>query len=269
MAKLHELLAVEGQLKSQAQATRTELAATFKSKRHLFEEKVVTFHPSEENAEPTREQQSDLQSKVRDELRWIAGIWSKAIDASYQVAQANTRAFADVVLEDGTTLLAAVPATGLLELEKRVAEMETGRPEDKVSMVVFSGDLDRVLAAFVIATGAAAMGQKVDMYFTFWGLTAIKRRTDLAGKSLLQRMMAMMTPGSSQGLPVSRMYFRITGLGRGEQRFDEYALEPLLELMTAYERVWIVFAHAYRYPDAIRCQRLLVSAAALGPSADS
>jgi len=124
MAKLHELLAVEGQLKSQAEATRTELRNTFEKKRHLFEEKVVTFNSSDEGAEPVREQQSDLQSKVADELAWIAGIWQKAIDASYQVAQANTTAFADVILDDGTTLLTHVPATGLLELEKRAAEIE-------------------------------------------------------------------------------------------------------------------------------------------------
>ncbi len=123
MAKLHELLAVEGQLKGQAQSTRTELAATFKGKRHLFEEKVITFQPNEENAKEVREQQSDLQSQVRAELRWIAGIWSKAIDVSYAVAESNTAARADVVLEDGRVLLASVPATALLELEKRAAEI--------------------------------------------------------------------------------------------------------------------------------------------------
>ena len=123
MPKLHELLAVEGQLKGQAQATRTELRGTFEKKRHLFEEKRVTFNPAEEGAETVVEQQSDLQSKVTDELEWIAGIWSKAIDVSYRVAQANTEAFADVVLDDGTLLLARVPATALLELEKRAAEI--------------------------------------------------------------------------------------------------------------------------------------------------
>jgi peroxiredoxin family protein len=116
-------------------------------------------------------------------------------------------------------------------LEKRVAEMEAGRPEDKVSMVVFSGDLDRVLAAFVIATGAAAMGQKVDMYFTFWGLTAIKRRTDLAGKSLLQRMMAMMTPGSSETLPVSRMNWFGAGAKMLRMMMKERNVESLEDLM--------------------------------------
>ena len=124
MAKLHELLAVEGQLKTQAQTTRNELRNTFEKKRHLFEEKVVTFQSTEEGGGITKEQQSDLQSKVQTELEWIAGIWSKAIDASYLVAQANTTAFANVILDDGTLLLEKVPATGLLELEKRVSEIE-------------------------------------------------------------------------------------------------------------------------------------------------
>lgn len=123
MAKLHELLAVEGQLKGQAQATRTELASTFSKKRHLFEEKIVTFHPNTEGSQPVTEQQSDLQSKVRDELAWIADIWAKAIDVSFMVAEANTHAASDVILEDGTILLHDVPATALLELEKRGAEI--------------------------------------------------------------------------------------------------------------------------------------------------
>ena len=70
-------------------------------------------------------------------------------------------------------------------LEQRVAELEASRPDDRISLVVFSGDLDRILAAFIIATGAAAMGQQVDMYFTFWGLTALKTRTELTGKTLI------------------------------------------------------------------------------------
>ncbi len=123
MPKLHELLAVEGQLKGQAQATRTELMVSFDKKRHLFEEKVTTFIPSGEGAQPVQEQQSTLQSKVRDELDWISDIWKGAIDVSLQVADANTRAKGDVVLEDGTVLFADVPATALLELEKRAAEI--------------------------------------------------------------------------------------------------------------------------------------------------
>jgi peroxiredoxin family protein len=98
----------------------------------------------------------------------------------------------------------------LRDLEKRLSQVEERTPEDRVALVVFSGDLDKVLGAFVIATGAAAMGQQVSMFFTFWGLSVLKKETDFGDKTLFQRMMALMSPGSSKGLPVSRMnYFGV------------------------------------------------------------
>jgi peroxiredoxin family protein len=95
----------------------------------------------------------------------------------------------------------------LRELEKRLTYLEGQAAEDRVALVVFSGDLDRVLAAFIIATGAAAMGQQVSMFFTFWGLSVLKKDTQLSGKTLFQKMMALMSPGSSRNLPVSRMNY--------------------------------------------------------------
>jgi len=95
----------------------------------------------------------------------------------------------------------------LRNLEQRLAHVEGQVPEDRVALVVFSGTLDRVLAAFVIATGAAALGQEVSMFFTFWGLSVLKKDTQLSGKTLSQKMMALMTPGSSTSLPVSTMNY--------------------------------------------------------------
>ncbi|HET7599068.1 MAG TPA: DsrE/DsrF/DrsH-like family protein [Gemmatimonadales bacterium] len=115
-------------------------------------------------------------------------------------------------LETGSAEPAAVPAMEerVRRLEQRVAELEERAPEDRVALIVFSGDLDRVLAAFVIATGAAAMGQQVSMFFTFWGLGVLRKGTELSGKTLMQRMMAVMSPSSSERLPVSRMnYFGV------------------------------------------------------------
>ena len=98
----------------------------------------------------------------------------------------------------------------LRDLEKRLAHVEGQVADDRVALVVFSGDLDRVLAAFVIATGAAAMGQKVSMFFTFWGLSVLKKDSQLSGKTLFQKMMTLMSPGSSKSLPVSKMnYFGV------------------------------------------------------------
>ena len=67
-----------------------------------------------------------IQTTVQKELGWIKGHMAKALDASFQVAEANTKARADVVLEDdaGTVLLKDVPATALLELEKRAVEIQ-------------------------------------------------------------------------------------------------------------------------------------------------
>jgi peroxiredoxin family protein len=92
-------------------------------------------------------------------------------------------------------------------LVKRLEELEERAAEDKVAIVVFSGDLDRVLAAFVIATGAAAMGQQVSLFFTFWGLSVLKKSTEFSGKTLSQKAMALMSPGSTVELPVSKMNY--------------------------------------------------------------
>ena len=95
-------------------------------------------------------------------------------------------------------------------LEKRLRDVEERAPEDRVSLIVFSGDLDRVLAAFIIATGAATMGQQVSMFFTFWGLSVLRKDRQLSGKTIFQKMMALMSPRSSQRLPVSKMnYFGV------------------------------------------------------------
>lgn len=124
MAKLHEMLAVEGSLKSQADKTRGDLANTFEKKRHLFTESIVTFRPLAEGAPPVTEAQSTLNTTVPQELRWISDIWSKAIDGAYSIAEANTVARADVILDDGKVLLQAMPATALMELLKRAAEIQ-------------------------------------------------------------------------------------------------------------------------------------------------
>jgi peroxiredoxin family protein len=109
----------------------------------------------------------------------------------------------------------------LAEMEKRLAHVEGQMAEDRVALVVFSGDLDRVLAAFIIATGAAAMGQQVSMFFTFWGLSVLKKDKQLSGKSLFQKMMTLMSPGSSKSLPVSTMNYFGVGAKMLRSMMDE------------------------------------------------
>lgn len=79
---------------------------------------------------------------------------------------------------------------------------------DGASMVVFSGDLDRALASFIIAQGAAAMGKDVTMFFTFWGLNVI-RKPDApeVKKQGIEKMFGMMMPSHAGELPLSNMNF--------------------------------------------------------------
>lgn len=125
MAKLHELLAVESNLKSQAVKSTADLLNTFEKKKHHFGETLVTFIPNEEGKPESTESQLDLQTTVKKEIAWLSPFLVKAIDAGFQVDVANTFAKADVVLDDGYTVIADVPATSLLQLEKRINELHT------------------------------------------------------------------------------------------------------------------------------------------------
>lgn len=74
------------------------------------------------------------------------------------------------------------------------------------SMVVFSGDLDRALAALIIANGAASMGRKVTMFFTFWGLNILRKSNRVkVQKNLIEKMFGFMMPRGAGKLGLSRM----------------------------------------------------------------
>ncbi len=70
-------------------------------------------------------------------------------------------------------------------------------------------------------------------------------------------------PAFYSNLPGDDAYFRVSGMGLGRRRFDDYAMEPLLEAAEAYRRVWIAFAHEGKYPDAIRLRGSLEGASAV------
>jgi len=108
------------------------------------------------------------------------------------------------------------------EVERRVGDLRKELKEEldalrertvgnRATMVVFSGDLDRVMAALVIATGAASMGMEVSMFFTFWGLSVLKKERRLAGKNVLEKAFSVMTPAGIGGLGVSKMNFAGAG----------------------------------------------------------
>ena len=118
------------------------------------------------------------------------------------------------------------------ELEQKIAALRERTPDDRAALVVFSGDLDRVMAAFVIATGAAAAGLETSIFFTFWGLSALKKKgVRAAGKGFKQRMFELMTPTGTEGLGTSKLNFFGMGAMMLRSMMKEQGIASLEELM--------------------------------------
>jgi peroxiredoxin family protein len=78
--------------------------------------------------------------------------------------------------------------------------------QNRLCLIVFSGEMDKMLAAFVLATGAAASGMSVSMFFTFWATAALKKGGfQVKGKPLIERMFGWMMPSGLQNIPLSKM----------------------------------------------------------------
>ena len=93
-------------------------------------------------------------------------------------------------------------------------EQEKTTEKEKMTIVVFSGELDKALAAFIIATTGASMGMEVNMFFTFWGLNILKKNEGaLGGKGIMKKMLNFMNRGGSKRLKLSR--FHMFGMGTG------------------------------------------------------
>jgi peroxiredoxin family protein len=98
------------------------------------------------------------------------------------------------------------------DLKAQLDAMQNKTPSNKLSMIVFSGDLDKALAAFIIATGATAMGMEVVMFFTFWGTPILRAgNKNVGGKDMMGTMFGAMLPKGSEKVKLSQM--NMAGMG--------------------------------------------------------
>ncbi len=118
--RLHELLAIRTSLETQAGTTTNGLAATFEKKHHLFTGKVKSFTPNGEASATKVEEQLDIQTTVTGELTWLKPHVTPWIDNIFHIAQGNTDAKADIVLDNGQVIATAVPTSALLDYERLV-----------------------------------------------------------------------------------------------------------------------------------------------------
>jgi peroxiredoxin family protein len=98
------------------------------------------------------------------------------------------------------------------ELKGQIEALRKETPANKLSLIVFSGDLDKALAAMIIATGAAAMDMDVVMFFTFWGTPILRAKNRTAGgKDVMGKMFEKMLPKGTDKVKLSKM--NMAGMG--------------------------------------------------------
>jgi peroxiredoxin family protein len=109
-------------------------------------------------------------------------------------------------ITDVASLVASEVERQLRPLREELEAVRARTVDDRATIVVFSNDLDKVLAAFVIATGAAASGLETSMFFTFWGLTVLRRPGAWKpGQRPLERLLGALLPAGTGQLHTSQL----------------------------------------------------------------
>ena len=132
-------------------------------------------------------------------------------------------------------------STTQLQPAAALEELRESKP-DRVTIVLLSGDLDRAMAAFIIATGAAAMGMQVTMFFTFWGLNTIRRKGAASSATdWLRRMFGFLNKGGADQLPLSRFHFGGLGTRMMQKVMKQNRMPGVPELMVTAQDLGVRF----------------------------
>ncbi|HLR64213.1 MAG TPA: DsrE/DsrF/DrsH-like family protein [Pseudogracilibacillus sp.] len=166
----------------------------------------------------------------------------------------------------------------IIQKDNQVEAAPLTETKNGATMIVFSGDLDKALASFIIATGARAMGKEVTMFFTFWGLNIIKDpQAAKVRKRGLDKLFSKMMPKSIQQLPISKMNMFGLGSKMIQHVMKRKQVDPLAEMIRKAEELGVKMVACSMSMDvmAIEEAELLPSVdiggvgAYLGDAADS
>lgn len=114
--------------------------------------------------------------------------------------------------------------------------------KDSVTIVAFSGDLDKLLAAFIIATGAAASGKQVNMFFTFWGLKLLQQtKRKPKGLNFLQKMFALMVKPGTEKRSISKLNMAGMGSMMLKKLMKKSKVPSLAELVSTAKSLGVKF----------------------------
>ena len=124
-----------------------------------------------------------------------------------------------------------------------VPAVQAGKAAEKrTTIVLFSNDLDKAMAAFIIATGFAALGQPVSIFFTFWGLNVLRKENPPAvKKDILSRMFGFMMPRGAKKLALSKMHMLGAGTAMMKYVMNSKNVDSLPELIAQARTMGIEF----------------------------
>jgi peroxiredoxin family protein len=128
--------------------------------------------------------------------------------------------------------------TEVRHLKQSGAGAAAAEDGNKVCIVVFSGDLDKILAAMNIATGAASMGCEVNLFFTFWATPAMRKASSAGGKkTTIDKMFAAMLPAGADKLKLSTMHWAGLGTAMIKKRMKDKNAADLNTLLKMAEEL--------------------------------
>jgi len=126
------------------------------------------------------------------------------------------------------------------ELKAQLDAMSSKAPSNKLSMIVFSGELDKALAAFIIATGAVAMGMEVVMFFTFWGTPILRdNNKKVGGKDMMGTMFGTMLPKGAGKVKLSNMNMGGMGTAMMKSLMKKKNVASLEEMIALAEELGV------------------------------
>ena len=110
------------------------------------------------------------------------------------------------------------------------------------TMIMFSGDLDKAMAGLIIANGAAAMGDEVTMFFTFWGLNILRRAKKIkVRKSFIENMFGWMMPRGADKLGLSKMNMGGMGTAMMKDIMRKKKVSSLPDLISSAQDMGVKF----------------------------
>jgi peroxiredoxin family protein len=114
---------------------------------------------------------------------------------------------------------------------------------NKATIVMFSGDLDKALAAMVISTGAAAAGWDVTLFFTFWGINVVRdeNKQPAKPKTMVEKMFGWMMPKGANRVKLSKMNMGGMGTSMMKGRMKLKKVKPLREMIAEAKELGVKF----------------------------